>query len=399
MSAARVAAVGGPKTFQPEVARALGSDPEGVAWLPSIASAEKAIADLGEPYDVMVLAATVRDDDAVGFAELVAKESPTTAVLLVRDVPVDGAFPRLVRSGVRDVVDLTRGKGELKEALNRAVQWTSGVRGIARSDEGPDEHRGVIVSVFSTKGGAGKTFFSCNLAAALAERSGSSVALLDLDHDLGDVFAYFGADPQRPLRELLALEDGADPETVAGLGTTLIDGVVGFGSPPDPRAEPLPAAAIMKMLRTLKESFPYTVVDASSDYSDHVLASFDLSDAICLISGLDAIGVRHLSIALRTMESIGVSKDRLRVVMNRADSKVDLTPDDVERLLAIRVDGKIPSSALVARSINHGKLLWVEERRSDVAKGIEAFADRLIGQLTPKLAESSAGKQRRWKKG
>ena len=399
MTAVRVAAVGGSPTFAPEVARALGSDPEGVVWLPSVASAERAIADLHETYDVVVLAPTVKDDDAVGLAELAAREAPTTAVVLVRDVPVDGAFPRLVRSGIRDVVDLTRGKGEFKEVLRRAVDWTSGVQGIARADEGAEAPKGVIVSVFSTKGGTGKTFFSCNLAAALAERSGSSVGLIDLDNDLGDVFAYFGTDPQRPLRELLTLEDGADPETVAALGTTLIDGVIGFGSPPDPRAEGLPAAAIAKMLRTLKETFHYTVVDATSEYSDHVLASFDLSDAICVITGLDAIGVRHLSIALRTMQNLGVARERLRVVVNRADSKVDLTPEDIERLLGVQVDAKIPSSALVAKSINHGRLLWVEERRSDVAKGIETFADRLIEQLTPEVAVRSGGKQRRWRKG
>jgi pilus assembly protein CpaE len=399
MTAVRVVAVGGLPKFGPEVARALGSDPEGVAWLPSVASAERAIADLHEPYDIVVLAPTVKDDDAVGLAELAAKEAPTTAVVLVRDVPVDGAFPRLVRSGIRDVVDLTRGKGEFKEVLSRAVDWTSGVRGIARTDEDSEDRNGVIVSVFSTKGGTGKTFLSCNLAAALAERSGTPVALIDLDHDLGDVFAYFGAEPQRPLRELLTLEDGADPETVAALGTSLVGNVIGFGSPSDPRAEPLPSAAIAKMLRTLKEAFPYTVVDASSEYSDHVLASFDLSDAICLISGLDAIGVRHLSIALRTMESLGVARERLRIVVNRADSKVDLTPDDIERLLGVRVDAKVPSSALVARSINHGRLLWVEERRSAVAKSIEVFADRLIGQFTPESAVRSAGKHRRWKKG
>jgi hypothetical protein len=53
----------------------------------------------------------------------------------------------------------------------------------------------------------------------------------------------------------------------------------------------------------------------------------------------------------------------------------------------------------VAKSINHGRLLWVEERRSDVAKGIETFADRLIEQLTPEVAVRSGGKQRRWRKG
>jgi len=85
------------------------------------------------------------------------------------------------------------------------------------------------------------------------------------------------------------------------------------------------------MLRTLREAFPFTVVDATSEYSDHVLTSLELSDAICLVSGLDAIGVRHLSIAMQTLQRLGVPKERLRIVLNRANSKVDLVPEDVAR--------------------------------------------------------------------
>ena len=92
------------------------------------------------------------------------------------------------------------------------------MRGTASANGSPGP-TGVVVAVFSTKGGTGKTFLACNLAAALAERSGSQVGLLDLDHDLGDVFAYFDAEPSRTLQELLTLDDGADAEAVAQLGT------------------------------------------------------------------------------------------------------------------------------------------------------------------------------------
>jgi pilus assembly protein CpaE len=315
-------------------------------------------------------------------------------VLLVRDVPVDGAFPRLVRGGVRDVVDLTKGRNEFKEALRRAVEWNGGMRGTA-SPNGSRGPTGVVVAVFSTKGGTGKTFLACNLAAALAERSGSQVALLDLDHDLGDVFAYFDAEPSRTLQELLTLDDGADAEAVAQLGTPLAKGITGFGSRPDPRAEPIPGAAIARMLSKLKEAFPFSVVDATSEYSDHVLAALDLSDAICLVTGLDAIGVRHMSIAMQTLQNLGVGRERLHFVVNRADSKVDLTIQDIERLLEIHVDSRIPSSPLVPRSINHGKLLWFDKRRSDVAKGVEAFADRLMAKLTPEAVVPTNGARRR----
>lgn len=395
----RVAAVGGSRSFPPLVAKAFGAEADEVVWLPSVASAERSLAETGVSFAVVVLAQTVDDEEAVSIAELLGKLSPATAVIVVRDQPVDGAFPRLIRSGAKDVIDLSRGNGELKEAMHRALEWSAGIRGTSTHQVSGPESQGVIVSVFSTKGGTGKTFMSCNLAAALAERSGKQVALLDLDHDLGDVFAYFGSNPRRSIQELLLLEEGASAEEVSKLGSPLGQRLTGFGSPPDPRAEPIPSAAMARMIRTLKSAFPYTVVDATCEYSDHVLAALDLSDAICLITGLDAIGVRHMSMGMQTLQNLGVPRERLRVILNRADSKVDLTPGDIERLLGVRVDARIPSSSLVPRSVNRGRLLWFDERRSDVAKAIEAFADMLRSQLGSEVIAPASDKRRRRKKG
>jgi len=402
MTQPRVAAVGGNKAFVPLVARVLGTSPDDLVAIASVASAERAIAEGDQVFDVVVLGPNITESDAASLAEFVSKEVPTTAVIVVRDAPVDGAFPRLVRSGARDVVDISAGGAELREALMRAVDWAEGIKGTTVRPEGPKAAEGAIVAIFSTKGGTGKTFFSCNLAAALAERTGKQVGLVDLDHDLGDVFAYFGANPKRSLPELLLLEENAGPEEVTRLGTPLIDGVIGFGSTPDPRAELLPSGAVTRMLRTLKDTFPFTVVDATSEYSDHVLAAFDLADAICLISGLDAIGIRHLTIGMQTLEKLGVPRDRLRIVLNRADSKVDLTPEDVEKLLGLTVDARIPSSSLVPRSINRAKLVWEEERRSEVSKAIELFADRLRSDFSvgdEPTVTATVSKRRLWKKG
>jgi pilus assembly protein CpaE len=387
--------------FPPLVARALGASTDDIAVIPSVASAERAIAEGERLFDVVVVAPTVTEQDAASIAGFVAREVPTTAVVVAREAPPDGSFPLLIRSGARDVVDVSGGTTELKEALERALEWAAGIRGAAVAGMAAERAAGAIVAVFSTKGGTGKTFLSCNLAAALAERTGGPVGLLDLDHDLGDVFAYFGATPRRSLHELLLLEEGAGAEDVKGLGTPLVEGVVGFGATPDPAAEPLPSGAITRMLRSLKEAFPFTVVDATSEYSDHVLATFDLSDAICLITSLDAISVRHMSIGMQTLRNLGVPQQRLRIVLNRADSKVELVPSDIERILGITVDAQIPSSPLVARSINRAKLLWVEERRSDVAKAIETFADKLVSQFAPTVAAAPApaARRRRWKKG
>jgi pilus assembly protein CpaE len=400
MRRSRIAAVSTSEQFQDLVNGIWGATTDDVDWLPSLATAQRAVEE-GEAPNVIVLGPAVREEEASAFAQFATREAPSMAVIVVRDEPVDGAFPRLVRSGVRDVVDLTRGSSDLREVLGRAIDWSSGVRGVSTRDEDEgDRLRGAIVSVFSTKGGTGKTFLSCNLAAALAERSASKVALVDLDHDLGDVFAYFGTTPTRPLDELLALEDGADAEDVTQLGTALVGNVTGYGSPPDPQAPPIANSSISRMLRILREAFPFTVIDAGAEYSDHILTALELSDAICLISGLDAIGVRHLTLAMHTLERVGIPRDRFRIVLNRANSKVDLGVEDVERLLGVRVDARIPSSALVPRSVNRARLLWAEERRSDVAKAIQALADRLRSDLTREPVEASSDARRRlWKRG
>src|SRR5207249_11266109 len=118
--------------------------------------------------EVMVLSPGVKETDAIGLAQFVVRTSPTTAVVLVRERGVmNGLLPEAMRAGIRDVVDLSRGNNELREALQRAVAWASQVRtaGGGGVDTGVPTSKGTMISVFSSKGGTGKTFLTTNLAA------------------------------------------------------------------------------------------------------------------------------------------------------------------------------------------------------------------------------------------
>ena len=154
--------------------------------------------------DVLVLAPTVLDPDAFGLAEYVLQSRPTTAVVIVKDRAPNGLLPAAIRAGVRDVVDLSKGAEDLRDSLERALDWSSKIK-MARETDGvaSPETRGTIISVFSSKGGTGKTFLTSNLGAAIAVQTQQDTAVVDLDFDLGDVFSYFGREPGRPLRELV----------------------------------------------------------------------------------------------------------------------------------------------------------------------------------------------------
>jgi pilus assembly protein CpaE len=375
---ASVVAVGTPQSFRQQLARALEVEVEEVGWVQSATAAEELLINAYSAVDVLVLSPEVKEPDALGLAEFVGRTAPGTAIVLVRDHTWNGLLPAAMRAGIRDVVDMTQGTDELRDAVERAIVWAANLRQATtglRAD-GHKATRGRIISVFSSKGGSGKTFVTTNLATAIADITGQDTAVVDLDVDMGDVFTYFGREPSATIQDLMELGEGADPERIRDVGVEVAPHTWAFGAPPDPAAEAPAGEAVGKFLRAVRGAFPYVVVDASVDYSDSALVCFDLSDMICLVTGLDVVGVKHLSKALDTLLTIGLPRERFRVVLNRADSKVGLDASDVERVMKISVDAMVPSSRLVPTSLNKGRPVVLDEPNSEVSVSIRQLATR-----------------------
>lgn len=379
MTEASVVAVGTPQSFRQQLARALEVEPEEVGWVQSATAAEELLIHAFGPIDVLVLSPEVKEPDALGLAEFVGRQAPGTAIVMVRDHTWNGLLPAAMRAGIRDVVDMTQGTEELRDAVERAVVWASNLRSVAViQSESHGGQRGKIVSIFSSKGGAGKTFLTSNLACAIAEVTGQDTAVVDLDFDMGDVFTYFGSEPPSNIPDLMALGEGADHERIRTVGVQVTDHLWAYGAPADPTAEAPAGEAIGKFLRAMRNDFPYVIVDASVDYSDSALVCFDLSELICLITSLDVVGVKHLGKALDTLLQIGLPRDRFRVVLNRADSKVGLDASDVERVMKVQVDAMIPSSRLVPTSLNKGRPVVLDEPSSEVAVAVRQLAGKFV---------------------
>jgi pilus assembly protein CpaE len=381
---ASVVAVGTPQSFRQQLARSLELEPDEVGWVQSATAAEELLIGPFNQVDVLVLSPEVKEADALGLAEFVGRTAPGTAIVLVRDHTWNGLLPAAMRAGIRDVVDMTQGTDELREAVERAIAWAANLRSATTGAkaEGVRTKRGHVVSIFSSKGGSGKTFLTTNLATAIAQVTGEDTALVDLDVDMGDVFTYFGREPTASITDLMELGEGADRARVREVGVEVAPKTWAFGAPPDPAAEAPAGEAIGKFLRAIRNEFGFVIVDASVDYSDSALVCFDLSDMICLVTSLDVVGVKHLSKALDTLLTIGLPRERFRVVLNRADSKVGLDASDVERVMKIRVDAMIPSSRLVPTSLNKGRPVVIEEPGSEVAQSIRALAERFAGSAS-----------------
>lgn len=394
MSTPRVLAIGAPHTFRDEIARALEVDHDDVDWLASVTAAEESVVVTNLAPHVLVLSPEVKDADALGIGDFISRSAPTTAVVLVRDHASAGLLSAAMRAGIRDVIE--RGNvSDLRDALLRAIEWSKGFENLGVSEgQRPAKPRGQIVSIFSSKGGVGKTFIASNVAAALAKKTDRDIALLDFDVKLGDVYSYWGDEPTRPVEDLIALGNQDDPDSVLNAGKKMSDRLWAYAAKPDPAAELMAADAAGKVLRTMRSTFDYTIVDATNDYSDQTVAVFDLSDEIWLVTGLDVVGMRHLLIAMDTLQSLGIDRDRMRVVLNRADSQVGPSLADVERVLRVKIDLTIPSSDLVPRSLNKGVPAYLSDPDHEVSFSIGRIADKLLGSPTGRRQPAPAGRRR-----
>ncbi len=356
----------------------------GAAWLAhALAGLDQRILRTTSPDEAMgaiategreVLAALVGsgldDEQALGLAARLQQAAPEVTVVLLRERESGQMLRSALRFGVRDVLGATSLRGRLAAG------------GGGGRPEAPSGRPGEIITVFSAKGGCGKTFLATNLAVALAA-GGTAVALVDLDLHFGDVAIVLQLFPTRTIQDA-ARERGLDAAALRSYLTPHPAGVWALAAPTEPPvADTVSASAVSTILKLLRSSFAYVVVDTPAAVTDQVLAAFDESDAIALLATLDVPSIKNLKLTMQTMERLRYPPSRIRVIVNRADSRVGLRLPDVEKVLGIPVDLTIPSSRSVPISVNKGNPVLLEEPRGNVAEAIR----RLAAQLAPGTAE------------
>ncbi|MDQ1713414.1 MAG: pilus assembly protein CpaE, partial [Frankiaceae bacterium] len=331
-------------------------------------------------------------ESALALADAMRVSRPMLGVVLVRSRVDTTALTDALRAGVREVVKERDVEG-LAAAVRRTAELAAAVRQQAgltvTADEGPP--LGTVITVFSAKGGAGKTTVSTNLAAALAGNGAREVCLVDLDLAFGDVAIALQLFPAHTLSDAVSLADSLDQSGVTALLTPHSPGLTTLVAPVEPgAAESIPAALVGKVLRLLKQMFAYVVVDTPPAFTDHVLAAFDESDYVALLATLDIPALKNLKLTLETLDLLNYPRDRWRVVLNRADSKVGLQLSEVEKTLRVPIAAQIPSSRSVPASINRGVPIVLDEPGHPVSVAIKQFANDFLSAAPAASAAAGA---------
>ena len=317
------------------------------------------------------------------------REQTRAPLVLVGSGEAGGMLEQALDADVSDVLLLPQLTHNVVFALRKAAH-------VRRASQVAAGNTGRVLTVFSPKGGTGKTSVATNLACALVKREGKKTLLLDLDLQFGDSAIVLGLEPEKTIYDLVVAPGELDSEKLAGYVTKHVSGLDVLAAPLRPEdAELVTEGKVTALIEVARGSYDAIVVDTSPFFHGPMLATLDRTDDLLVVVGLDVPTLKNVRLAMQTLELLSFPASRVKYIMNRANSNVGLKPREVEAALKVKVSYELPSDAIVPLTVNRGNPCVLAEPRCDFSKGIWAMAKQLAPQTTTTRAVTAERPRRR----
>jgi pilus assembly protein CpaF len=236
------------------------------------------------------------------------------------------------------------------------------------------------ITVFSNKGGVGKTFATVNMAAALALQ-GQRVLIVDMDFQAGqDMARMLNLAPRHSLVDLLAqIETEPDPAFIKKFVISHSSGL-----------DFLPAVSHMRQIghitpdnvkpffKKVTALYDYIVIDAGSAFSETLITILDCSNLILLVATPDILAVYQVKYCIDMIQSLHYPLKMVKLILNRAESRGGVAWQEVKEALPLEIFSLIPSDGkVVGMALNRGVPCVIDSPRAKVSEVFMEIAQNL----------------------
>jgi pilus assembly protein CpaE len=243
---------------------------------------------------------------------------------------------------------------------------------------------GRVVVFCAPKGGTGRTTLAINTALNLLSLSKAPVALVDADYASPALDVALNLQPDRDITDLLPRLSRLDEELVNGVMISHASGLHVLLAPP-PAAlfgNTLSLPQVQQILVVLKRIFPLVVVDLGLPLDETAFAFLDGADRIVMSVLPEMVGLRNTRLMLDQFAERGYPREKIELVVNRADAKGGVAPRDIEARLRVVISEQIPDDQpLAIHAINRGVPVSLSHPRSALAQAYGRVAQHLLSEL------------------
>ncbi|MPM26047.1 Iron-sulfur cluster carrier protein [bioreactor metagenome] len=332
--------------------------------------------------EIMLLGAGV-NGEGYAFAERISAIHPELGIIMLESELLEETMHNALFSGAKDVLVKPLEPEKVAGAIYRIHQLSERKAALQNNTVNKKVRKrdlGQVYTVFSTKGGVGKTFVSINLAASLAKKQDVRVVLLDLDLDFGNAALALNLYPKFTISDVV--------DDIRNIDSDLIESYL---MPHESGIKVLPANLQQQMndymnaehiriiLESLRESFDYIVVDMPARFVDKVMPALALADTLLVVTTPEISSVRNVKALLATLMDLNFPQSKVKIVLNKEQIRGDIKQKDIEVTLSKKVDAVIGFDyQKVLSSLNRGIPLVSEYPKHSVSKNIEKLCIGIV---------------------
>ncbi len=345
--------------------------------------------------DVVLMDINMPVIDGIKATEEITMSVPETTVIIMSVQGETEYVRKAMTAGARDFLCKPFNVDELTETIVKTYHLESKRRESVAAPKAQEELKSRVFTVFSTKGGVGKTTIASNLAVTLARSTKKRVALVDLDLQFGDVAIMLNVSAKNTISDLVKEFALLDKNLMEEYLVTHFSGVKVLPAPVKPEyAEYITGNHVEKIINTLRESFHYIIIDSSASFHESVLTALDMSDRILLVSTLDLPTIKNIKAGLDVMETLHYPAEKIHIVLNKASEQYGIKYKDFENTLHQSIWSYIPEdNQTVVTSANKGFPFVMTRTETKVAKAVMEIGKSLIKEMDGETKEIPALKK------
>lgn len=284
-----------------------------------------------------------------------------------------------LEANVADIVLLPEPPDRIVFSLHKAARTASMRPALDASEQAAS-----VVTVFSPKGGTGKTVVSTNLASYLAKR-GLRTLLVDLDLQFGDAAIMLGLEPERTMYELASAPGELDADKLRGYvtahGPTGLDVLAAPFRPEE--AELVTEQKLEETLDLARSAYDVIVVDTWPSFHGPTLAALDKADDVLLVCNPELPTLKDVRVGIETLKRLSFPAERLKVVLNRADERELIRTKDAEAALGVPIAYELPRAYEVSLAVNRAEPLVLMSKAHPFSAAMRGLGDSIAQHLRP----------------